>query len=197
MIAMKISIASDHAGYDLKCIVKEFLVRLGHEAQDFGTNSAESVDYPDFIYPAALALSEGRVERAILIDGAGYPSAAIASMLWGVRAAVCFDTVCAGLARQHSNTNALCLGGKLIGSLLAMEIVRVWLTTDFLGDKYAKRLEKVARLARRHLRPPDLKPRKLITLQDLKDAFEKKESLIMDENTIITPGVSDAVRNLR
>ncbi len=194
---MKISIASDHAGYDLKCVVKEFLVRLGHEIHDFGTNSAESVDYPDFIYPAALALSEGRVERAILIDGAGYPSAAIAGMLYGVRAAVCFDTVCASLARQHSNTNALCLGGKLIGTLLATEIVRVWLATDFLGDKYAKRLEKVGKLARIHLRPPDLKPRKLITLQDVKEAFEKKESLVMDENTIITASVSDAVRNLR
>jgi ribose 5-phosphate isomerase B len=194
---MKISLASDHAGYDLKCVVKEFLVRLGHEVQDFGTNSAESVDYPDFVYPAALALSEEKVERAILIDGAGYPSAAIASMLWGVRSAVCFDTVCAGLARQHSNTNALCLGGKLIGNLLATEIVRVWLTTDFPGGKYAKRLEKVASLARRHLRSPDLRPRKLITLQDVKEAFEKKESLVMDENTIITASVFDAIRNLR
>jgi len=194
---MKISIASDHAGYDLKCVMKEFLARLDHEVEDFGTNSAASVDYPDYIYPAVLALSEGKADRAVLIDGAGYPSAAIACMVYGVRAAVCFDTVCASLARQHSNTNALCLGGKLIGSLLATEIVRVWLTTDFLGDKYARRLEKVDRIARRHLRPPDLKPRKLITLQDVKEAFEKKQSLVMDDNTILTPSVLDAIRNLR
>jgi len=193
---VKISIASDHAGFELKCVVKKFLEEHGDEVQDFGTNSTSSVDYADFIYPAALALSEGKVDRAVLIDGAGYPSAAIANMLYGVSAAVCFDTVCAKLARQHSNTNALCLGGKLIGSLLATEIVQVWLETDFLGGKYARRLEKVQRIEERHLRPPSLKPRKVITLGDVKAAFENREPLVMDENTIITPSVLDAIKNL-
>jgi len=194
---MKISLASDHAGFDLKCEVKSVLEGLNHQVEDFGTNSADSVDYPDYIYPAALALSEGKVDRAILIDGAGYPSAAIANMLPGVSAAVCFDTVCASLARQHSNTNALCLGGKLIGSLLATEICKVWLETGFLGGKYAKRLEKVREIERRHLRPPGMNPRKVITLQDLKAAFENREPLFMDENTIVTPSVLDAIRDLR
>jgi ribose 5-phosphate isomerase B len=194
---MKISLACDHAGFEMKCIVKKFIIDLGHEVLDFGTNSPDSVDYPDFIYPAALTLSEGKVDRAILVDGAGYPAAAIANMLYGVYAAVCFDTVCASLARQHSNTNALCLGGKLLGSLIATEIIRVWLDTDFLGGKYERRFNKVHDIEKKHLRPPCLKPRKLITLQDLKSAVENRESIIMDESTIITPSVSDAVRNLR
>jgi ribose 5-phosphate isomerase B len=194
---MKIAIACDHAGFDTKLVVKKFLSDKGHEVQDFGTNSADPVDYPDFIYPAALALSEGRVDRAILTDGAGYPSAAIAAVLPGVTPAVCFDTVCASLARQHSNTNALCLGGKLIGPLLATEIVRVWLETDFLGGRYAARFEKVQKIKERHLRPPSLLPRQVVTVQDVKDAFENREPLVLNENTIITPSVLDAIRNLR
>ena len=194
---MKISIASDHAGFDLKCVLKDFLEKQDHQVEDFGTNSLDSVDYPDYIYPAALALAEGKVDRAVLIDGAGYPSAAIANMLYGVSAAVCFDPVCARLARQHSNTNALCLGGKLIGSLLATEILNVWLSTDFLGGKYANRLEKVHRIEARHLRPPNLKSRKIVTLQDLRAAFERREPLVLDQDTIITPSVLDAVRDLR
>lgn len=194
---MKISMASDHAGFDMKCVVKEFLIEQGHDVEDFGTNSSESVDYSDYIYPAAAALSQGKVERAILIDGAGYPSAAIAGLLYGVSAAVCFDTVCASLARQHSNTNALCLGGKLIGPLLAKEIVRVWLETEFLGGKYARRLEKAQKLKDGLLRPMGLLPSKVVTLQDVKEAFENRQSIVLDENTIITPSVMDAIRNLR
>jgi len=194
---MKISLASDHAGFELKTELKKLLAGLGHDVQDFGTNSPDPCDYPDFIYPAALSVSEGRADRAILVDGAGYPSAAIANMLYGVSAAVCFDTVCAALARQHSNTNTLCLGGKLIGALLAAEICKVWLATDFLGGKYAQRLKKVHEIEKRHLRPPCLKTRKVITLQDLRDAVENREPLMIDEQTIITPSVLDAVRNLR
>ena len=194
---MKIAMGCDHAGFETKCAVKKFVMDKGHEVQDFGTNSADAVDYPDFIYPAALAVSEGRADRAILIDCAGYPSAAIANMLYGVSAAVCFDTVCASLARQHSNTNVLCLGGKLIGTLLAAEIARVWLETDFLGGKYAARLEKVRQIEARHLRLPNMTARKVVALQDLKDVFTNRESLILDENTIITPSVLDAIKNLR
>lgn len=194
---MKISLASDHAGYDLKCTVKDFLVNKGHDVVDYGTNGPESVDYSDFIYPAALALASGEVDRAVLIDGAGYPSAAIANMLYGVSAAVCFDTVCAKLAREHSNTNALCLGGKLIGSLLATEILDAWLNANFLGGKYARRADKVKEIEKRHLRPPSMKPRKVLTLDDLKTAIENRESVMLDERTIITPNVMDAVRNLR
>ncbi|MBN1901603.1 RpiB/LacA/LacB family sugar-phosphate isomerase [Candidatus Sumerlaeota bacterium] len=194
---MKISIASDHAGFDMKCVVKDFLIKTGRDVEDFGTGSAESVDYSDFIYPAAEALSKGSVDRAILIDGAGYPSSGIAGLFPGVSAAVCFDTVCASLARQHSNTNALCLGGKLIGALLATEIVRVWLETEFLGGKYARRLEKTQKIKERLLRPAGLFPRKVVTLQDIRDAFENRESIVLDENTIITPSVMDAIKNLR
>jgi ribose 5-phosphate isomerase B len=149
---VRIALASDHAGYPLKEEIKAAL--SGHDLTDFGTYGTEAADLPDFVHPAALALSDGEVDRAILIDGVGYGSAMIANKLPGVFAAVCQDPFCAGLARSHSDTNALCLGGKIIGSALALEIVRVWMTTDFLADqsKYRTRVDKVAQIAEMYLR---------------------------------------------
>ena len=150
---MRIALAGDHAGYPLKEEIKAALA--GHELTDFGPDSAQPCDLPDFVHPAALAVAEGRVDRAILVDGVGYGSAMIANKVGGVFAAVCPDPVCAGLARSHSDTNVLCLGGKIIGSALALEIVRVWLTTEFLVDqpKYRARVEKVRRIDAEHVRP--------------------------------------------
>ena len=104
----------------------------GHEVIDFGPFSEESCDLPDFIYPASLAVSKQEVDRGIFIDGVGYGSALIANKIYGVYAAVCQDPFCASLARSHSNTNVLCLGGKIIGSAIAQEIVKTWMTTDYL-----------------------------------------------------------------
>lgn len=151
---MKISMASDHAGLALKLEIKAWLEAQGHEVVDFGTDSTDAADLPDFVYPAAAALSKGEVERAILVDGVGYGSAMIANKLPGVFAAVCQDPFCAELARSHSDTNALCIGGKIIGSALAMEIVRVWMTTEWLGlmdEKYARRVGKVRDIDTRHV----------------------------------------------
>ncbi|MCP4645356.1 MAG: RpiB/LacA/LacB family sugar-phosphate isomerase, partial [bacterium] len=139
---MRIALASDHAGFALKEHLRGWL-GAAHEITDVGTHSEEACDFPDFAHPAAVALAEHRVDRAILVDGAGYPSAIVANKVHGVYAAVCQDPVCAKLAREHSATNALCLGGKLIGEVLADEIVRVWLTTEPLGGKYARRVERV------------------------------------------------------
>ena len=143
---IRIALASDHAGYRLKEEIKAVL--QGHELTDFGTHGTDAVDLPDFVHPAARAVSDGDVDRAILVDGVGYGSAMIANKLPGVFAAVCQDPYCAGLARSHSDTNVLCLGGKIIGSALALEIVRVWMSTDFLADepKYAARVEKVVQI---------------------------------------------------
>ena len=99
-------------------------------------------DLPDHVLPATLAVARGEVERGIFVDGVGYGSAMIANKVAGVFAAVCQDPFCAGLARSHSDTNVLCLGGKIIGSAIALEIVRVWMATDWLGateggEKYA------------------------------------------------------------
>jgi ribose 5-phosphate isomerase B len=151
---MKIAMASDHAGFSLKNEIKVYLEEQGHEVIDFGTNNEESCDLPDFIYPASLAVGEGKADRGIFIDGVGYGSAMIANKIYGVYAAVCQDPFCAGLARSHSDTNVLCIGGKIIGSGIALEIVKVWMTTDHLSDveKYTLRVDKVKEISEKHLK---------------------------------------------
>lgn len=151
---MKIAIAGDHAGFALKKEIKEMLEKEGHEIVDFGPFSEEGCDLPDFIYPASLAVSKGEVDRGIFIDGVGYGSALIANKIYGVYAAVCQDPFCAGLARSHSNTNVLCLGGKIIGSAIAQEIVKTWMTTEYLSDnpRYTKRVDKVIEIAEKHIK---------------------------------------------
>jgi ribose 5-phosphate isomerase B len=151
---MKIAVASDHAGFSLKKEVKSLLEEKGHEVVDFGTNSEEACDLSDFIYPAALAVAEGKADGGIFIDGVGYGSALIANKIYGLNAAVCQDPFCAKLAREHSNTNVLCIGGKIIGSAIALETIKVWLTTDFLGDveKYKRRVDKVNEISQKHLK---------------------------------------------
>jgi ribose 5-phosphate isomerase B len=152
--------ANDHAGYPMKSQIKDWLIGQGHEVVDFGTHDEQACDLPDFAYPAALALGRGEVDRAIMVDGVGYGSAMIANKVRGVFAAVCQDPFCAELARSHSDTNALCLGGKIIGPAIAMEIVRVWMSTDWLGvpgapggdEKYRRRVEKVVAIDARGLR---------------------------------------------
>jgi ribose 5-phosphate isomerase B len=190
----KIAIACDHAGYDLKVHVKKQLQDLHYEVEDFGTNSANAVDFVDFVYPAALAVSEGKVCRAVLIDGAGYPSGMVANLLPNVFAAVANDPVSARFAREHSDTNVLCLGGKIIGAAVASEIINIWLEGKFLGGRYSVRVEKVKRLAEKHRRSAEDQPRKVITVQDVRDALGRKESLLMDGTTIITPAVMDWLR---
>ncbi|MFM1983858.1 MAG: hypothetical protein RL723_293 [Actinomycetota bacterium] len=143
---MHIAMASDHAGRQLKEEIKAALIASGHTVEDFGTDSDDPADLPDHVLPAALAVSSGKADRGIFVDGVGYGSAMIANKIHGVYAAVCQDSFCAELARSHSDTNVLCLGGKLIGSAIALEIVRVWMNTQWLGDaepKYSRRVQKV------------------------------------------------------
>lgn len=152
---MKIAMANDHAGTPLKNEIKAYLESQGHEVIDFGTHTAEAADLPDYIYPASLAVAEGKVDRGIFVDGVGYGSAMIANKLPNVFAAVCQDPFCAGLARSHSNTNVLCLGGKIIGSAIAMEIVKTWMTTEYLSNepRYTARVDKVVEIANKHIKP--------------------------------------------
>jgi ribose 5-phosphate isomerase B len=154
---MRIALASDHAGFALKEEIKAVLEDQGHQTEDFGAPSEDAVDLSDHVYPAALAVGRGRVDRGIFVDGVGYGSALIANRIHGVYAAVCQDPFCAGLARSHSDTNVLCLGGKIIGSALAHEVVRAWMTTEFLADepKYKRRVDKVREISERHLQPLD------------------------------------------
>ncbi|MEN9955583.1 MAG: hypothetical protein RLY34_390 [Actinomycetota bacterium] len=146
---MHIAMASDHAGRQLKEEIKAVLIASGHTVEDFGTDSDDPADLPDHVLPASLAVSSGKADRGIFVDGVGYSSAMIANKIPGVYAAVCQDPFCAELARSHSDTNVLCLGGKLIGSAIALEIVRVWMNTQWLGTtepKYARRVQKVVEL---------------------------------------------------
>lgn len=149
---MRIAVASDHAGYHLKEEIKELLAE--HDVSDFGTHDSEACDLPDFVYPAAVAVGEGRVDRGIFVDGVGYGSALVANKVHGVYAAVCQDPFCATLARSHSDTNVLCVGAKIIGSALALETVKAWLSTDFLTEvpKYRVRVQKVREIDERHIR---------------------------------------------
>jgi len=155
---MRIAMASDHAGRALKEEIKALLAAGGHEVVDFGTDTDDPADLPDHVYPATLAVAKGEVERGIFVDGVGYGSAMIANKVAGVFAAVCQDPFCAELARSHSDTNVLCIGGKIIGSAIALEIVRVWMATDWLGaepggEKYARRVQKVKDIDAKHLVP--------------------------------------------
>jgi len=152
---MRIAVASDHAGFALKREIQEVLEKEGHDVEDFGAYDEQPCDLPDQVYPAAVAVGEGRADRGIFVDGVGYGSAMIANRIYGVYAAVCQDPFCATLARSHSDTNVLCIGGKIIGSALAHEVVRVWMSTDFLGaeEKYARRVGKVKEISERHLVP--------------------------------------------
>src|SRR5213082_83502 len=137
---MKISVGSDHAGFQYKEKVKELLSSLGHEVKDFGTFSEEPVDYPLFIRPAAEAVARGECERGIVFGGSGNGEAMVANKVHGVRCALCWNLESAQLSRKHNDANVLSLGERLIEENLALEIVPVWLTTDFEGGRHAPRV---------------------------------------------------------
>ncbi len=151
---MKIAMACDDAGFSLKEEIKTFLQKLGHDILDFGTNTKESCDLPDYIYPAAIAVSRMKADHAIFIDGTGHGSALIANRIAGLYAVACQDPFCAQLARAHTNTNILCLGAEIVGPSVAMEIVNTWITTDFCAEEKNKQyVDSVIRLSERHLKP--------------------------------------------
>ncbi len=153
---MKIAMACDHAGTAMKNEIKAYLLDNGYEVEDFGTYDEESCDLSDFVYPAALAVAKGQCDRGIFVDGVGYGSALIANKISGCYAAVCQDPLCATLARQHTDSNILCLGAKIIGTLISMEIVKTWLHTDALTDaKYRRRVQKVCDINDKHCVPLD------------------------------------------
>jgi ribose 5-phosphate isomerase B len=138
---MKIAIGSDHAGFRYKEIIKQNLAGLGHEVNDFGTDSEAPVDYPLFIRPVALAVASGEAERGIVLGGSGNGEAMAANRVKGVRCALCWNTESARLARQHNDANMLSLGQRLLAEDLALEIVRVWLDTPFEGGRHLRRIE--------------------------------------------------------
>jgi ribose 5-phosphate isomerase B len=138
-----IIIGCDHAAVGLKDIVKAYLVdTAGIDVNDIGTFSADSVDYPDYAIQVARAVSEGTYARGILICGSGIGMSMAANRFPHVRAALCNDLVSAKLSRQHNNANLLVMGGRLIGDVLATEILKTWLETPFEGGRHQLRLDK-------------------------------------------------------
>jgi ribose 5-phosphate isomerase B len=147
-----IALGADHAGWPLKEVVKAWLSDRGHEILDFGTHTADSVDYPDYATLVADAVSSGRAERGVLVCGTGIGMAIAANKVPGVRAASCADTHTARMAREHNDTNVLALGARLIGNETAIEVARVWLETPFAGERHARRVAKLAAIERKEPR---------------------------------------------
>ena len=138
---MKIALASDHAGFAYKEKIKEYLTGIGHEVTDFGTHSEEPVDYPRFIRPAALAVAGREVERAVILGGSGNGEAMAANRIKGVRCAVCWNAESARLARQHNDANVISLGQRMMSQAEALELVRIWLETEFEGGRHQRRIQ--------------------------------------------------------
>jgi ribose 5-phosphate isomerase B len=142
---MKIAIGSDHRGFDAKRRIVHLLQQLGHEVVDVGTQGNDSVDYPDFAFQVATAVSDGQVERGILICGTGIGMCIAANKVKGVRAAPCHDSITVEMSRRHNDANVLCLSADLLGEDLIDRMVRIWLTTEFDGGRHARRVEKITR----------------------------------------------------
>ena len=139
-----LGIAADHAGYELKNTLIEYLNGLGYEVKDFGTHSAESMDYPDVAHPLAEEVESGKLEKGIAICGSGNGISMTLNKHQGIRAALCWNTELAALARQHNNANILSLPARFIDTDTAKAIVKAYLESDFEGGRHQRRVEKIA-----------------------------------------------------
>jgi len=146
---MTIAIGCDHAGVDLKKDILSLLHDLRIECIDYGTNSAESVDYPDFGEKVSEAVSSGKIERGILICGTGIGMSIVANKFSGVRASLCNELFTAKMSRLHNDANILVIGGRIVGKDLAREIVRTWVSTPFEGERHCRRLDKISHIEAR------------------------------------------------
>jgi ribose 5-phosphate isomerase B len=145
---MKIAIASDHAGFELKEKLKLFLKE--HKVSDFGPFNTDSMDYPDTGFAAAESVSSGDCERGILICGTGLGMSYVGNKVPGIRAALCHTKQFAELSREHNDANVLVLSGRFISEFLAKEIVQTWLATDFAAGRHQKRIDKIKKYERRN-----------------------------------------------
>ncbi len=140
---MRIVIASDHAGFRYKNLIRDALRQQGYDVTDFGTNSPNPVDYPVVIRPAAEAVARGEFDRGIILGGSGNGEAIVANRVRGVRAAVCWNTESARLGRAHNNANVLSLGERLVTEEEALAIVDIYLNTSFDGGRHLKRIQQI------------------------------------------------------
>src|SRR5436190_3265461 len=150
--AKLVAVGADHGGFKMKEELKVLLNELGHRVHDFGTDSEDAVDYPDFAHAVARAVSNGTSEVGIIIDGAGVGSAMTANKVPGVRAAACYSVTVARNSREHNGANVLSLGSKTITSKEMREIVTAWLSTDLTEDRHRKRVGKIEAIERQYQR---------------------------------------------
>ncbi|OGS01872.1 MAG: hypothetical protein A3G41_02785 [Elusimicrobia bacterium RIFCSPLOWO2_12_FULL_59_9] len=147
---MHLVIGSDHAGFEVKEILKAFLQGLGHNVTDFGCYGKDAVDYPDVALLVAEAVAKKEFDRGVLLDGFGGAVALAANKVAGARAVCAYDVLSAGFAAGHENANLLCLGAKTCGELALKEMLKVWLTTAFEGGRHERRLAKVAAIEKKY-----------------------------------------------
>jgi len=138
---LKVAIGCDHGGLDLKETVIAVLTELGHEVEDQGCNSSDSVDYPNFAKAVCTLVKDGKCQCGILVCGTGIGMSMAANRISGIRAALCHEMFSARMSREHNDANILCLGARVIGPGLAAETVRTWMTTDFAGGRHQRRID--------------------------------------------------------
>ncbi len=140
---MKVAIGADHGGFELKEQIKPLLAELGHDVEDVGCFSLDSVDYPEQAKEVSKMVSDGTVDRGILICGTGIGMSITANRFKGVRAALCHELFTARMSREHNDANILCMGGRVIGPGLAREMVKIWLATPFEGGRHKRRINMI------------------------------------------------------
>ena len=147
---LRIAVGSDHAGFVLKEKLRDYLVDRGYEVEDHGTNSPESVDYPDYAEKVAARVAAKEVNFGVVVCGTGIGVAISANKIPGIRAAPCNDTLTARMAREHNDANVLTLGGRVVDESTARKILDVWLATPFAGGRHQRRVDKIAAIGERH-----------------------------------------------
>ncbi len=143
---MRVAIASDHGGNNLRAELKELMDEMGIEYTDFGPANDESVDYPDYARPVSEKVASGEFDRGILICGTGIGMSIAANKVKGIRCALVHDVYTAHATREHNNSNVLAMGGRVIGGALAREIAQTWLETEFEGGRHERRIDKISEL---------------------------------------------------
>ena len=147
---MKIAVACDHGGLNLKNEICKHLKELGHEAVDFGTDNFDSCDYPDFALPAAEAVAGGKCDKGIIVCSTGIGVSIVANKVPGVRCAHCHDVYCAEFTRRHNDANVLALGEKVVGVGYATMIVDAFLSTEFEGGRHQRRVDKITAIEKKY-----------------------------------------------
>ncbi len=140
---MKVAIASDHGGLNIREEIKSLMTEMGIEFEDFGCECSSSVDYPDYALPVAQRVASGEFDRGILICGTGIGMSIAANKVQGIRCALAHDTFSAQATREHNDSNILAMGERVIGPGLARDIAKIWLTTEFQGGRHATRVNKI------------------------------------------------------